>query len=172
MSSMFFGDKPAQASQGSGPVDQPECPTVDVRQGASTITVRGPGEPVATNVRYQATIGQMARECAVLGATMTIKVGVQGRIIIGPLGGPGRIDVPMRIALVHEGPEPRTLWTKLYRVPVTIPPSQTNVPFVHVEEDLTVPNPRPDDVESYIIYVGFDEAPQREQRPQRTRRAR
>ena len=87
---------------------------------------------------------------------MTIKVGIQGRIILGPLGAPGPVEVPMRIALVREGVEPRTIWTKLYRVPVNVPPGQSNVPFVQVEEDITFPTPRPAELEAYIVYVGFD----------------
>jgi hypothetical protein len=158
MRNFFLGTPaPPQQQQANAPRDEPECPVVDVRSGASTMTVHGPGETVATNVRYQATIAQMARECAVLGATMTVKIGVQGRIILGPLGAPGTLDVPVRMALVQEGPEPKTLWTKLYRVPVAIPAGQSNVPFVHVEQDLTFPVPKGDALESYIVYVGFDQ---------------
>ena len=49
---------------------------------------------------------------------MTIKLGVQGRIILGPGGGPGQVDVPLRFALVEEGMQPKTIWTKFYQVPV------------------------------------------------------
>ena len=136
---------------------QPPCPIVDVRQGASTITVYGPGEQAATNVRYQATVGQMARECEFAGPTMRIKVGMQGRVILGPVATPGKLDLPLRIALVHEGPEPKTLWTKLYRVPIAIAAGQPNVPFVHVEQDVSVPKPSATDAESYVVYVGFDQ---------------
>lgn len=160
----LFGP-PAETQAVAGPDDEPNCPVVDVRSGASTITVHGPGDPIATNVRYQATIGELARECAFPGANMTMKVGVQGRIILGPVGQPGRVDVPLRIALVREGPEPKTVWTKLYKVPVTIPPNQTNVSFVHVEQDLTVPKPSPADAENYIVYVGFDQVGLKEHGP-------
>jgi hypothetical protein len=165
MKNLFLGTPSTPKQQANAPRDEPECPVVDVRSGASTLTVHGPGETVATNVRYQATIAQTARECAVLGATMTIKVGLQGRIILGPLGGPGKLDVPVRMALVHEGPQPKTLWTKLYQIPVAIPAGQTNVPFVHVEQDLTVPVPKDADLESYIVYVGFDQMGAKEPKP-------
>lgn len=170
----FFGGDSAgaQSAQASLSTQVTDCPPIDVRRGASTVTVHGPGEQVGTNVRYQASVGQTARECALLGATMTMKVGVQGRIILGPVGGPGRVEVPLRMAVVQEGPEPKTIWTRLYRVPVTIPPGQTNVPFVHIEEDLTFANPKPGDLESYIVYVGFDQAGMKEQKPQRSRRTR
>jgi len=140
-----------------GPNPDVDCPNVDVRSGASTLAVNAPGaEPNATNLRFQASIAQTARECAVLGATMTIKVGIQGRVILGPAGAPGQVEVPMRLALVREGIEPRTVWTKLYRVPVMVPPGQSNVPFVQVEEDMTFPVPKTADLEAYVVYVGFD----------------
>jgi hypothetical protein len=162
----FLGTPPSsQQQQANAPRDELECPIIEVRSGASTITVHGPGEAVATNVRYQATIAQTARECAVLGATMTIKVGLQGRLILGPLGAAGKLDVPVRMALVREGPEPKTLWTKLYQVPVAVATGQSNVPFVHVEQDLTFPVPKGDELENYVVYVGFDQMSAKEQKP-------
>jgi hypothetical protein len=163
----FFLGTPAAPQQrpANAPREELECPTMEVRSGASTITVHGPGDAVATNVRYQATIAQTARECAPLGANITMKVGVQGRIILGPLGGPGNLDVPVRMALVKEGPEPKTLWTKLYQVPVSIAAGQTNVPFIHVEPDLTFPTPKGEDLESYVVYVGFDQLGVKEMKP-------
>ena len=171
MSSTLFG-APAGPSQNSTGTDNLECPTIDVRQGASTITIYGPGEPSATNVRYQATVGRLARECAKVGGNINMKVGLQGRIILGPAGGPGRLDVPIRFALVHEGPEPKTIWTKLYRVGVDVPAGQPNVPFVHVEENMTFPLPAAGELEAYVIYAGFDKVGAREQPRPRGRRAR
>ena len=89
---------------------------------------------------------------------MTIKVGVQGRIILGPTGGPGHLDVPMRLALVNDLVQPKTIWTKLYIVPVEVPAGQTNVPFVQIEEGITFPLPEPSDLVTYVVYVGFDPA--------------
>jgi hypothetical protein len=62
----------------------------------------------------------------------------------------------LRYALVREGLEPRTLWTKLFMVPVTIPDNQLNLPWLHVEEEMTVPLPPADEVEAYVVYIGFD----------------
>ena len=45
--------------------------------------------------RYQVSIGQTARECTPAGGVMTMKVGVQGRILLGPAGGPGQVDIPL-----------------------------------------------------------------------------
>lgn len=155
MATSIFGSS-APAPAAAAKVEDIDCPVVDVRSGASTITIYGSGEPVATNVRYQATIGEYARECSLAGGNLSIKVGVQGRIILGPVGHVNSLDVPLRIALVEEGPAPKTHWTKLYRLPVTIPPGDTNVPFVHVEPNLSVPRPPAGNLARYVIYVGFD----------------
>jgi hypothetical protein len=93
----------------------------------------------------------------VQGSVMTIKVGVQGRVILGPMGTPGQVDVPLRYAVVREGPQPKTIATKFKRLPVTVGPDQTHVQFVDVEEGLTFPVPSRSEVDAYVIYVGFDE---------------
>ena len=158
------GSKPVtDASIGALPADF-ECPSVAIRRGASTLSFSAnPAEPSATNLRYQISFGDNARECR-LGPenTVAMRVGVEGRIILGPLGAPGQVEVPLRIAVVHEGVSPKTVVTKLHSIPVTIPPDSTNVAFTHIEEELTFPMPRGNDIDSYIVYVGFDPAGARE----------
>lgn len=159
MSNLFGSSRQASAQGGPLSSDDIDCPNVDIRPGSSTLAIAGRGaESSAMDLRYQATIGRTARECALLGATITIKVGVQGRVMIGPNGGPGQVDIPLRYALVHEGPEPKTILTKLHRFPVTVGPDQTGVAFTHIEEDLTIPVPDLIALQSYVIYVGFDSA--------------
>jgi hypothetical protein len=160
MSNLFGSSRPAAAQASGAPSsDDIDCPNVDIRPGSATLAIAGRGaESSALDLRYQATIGRTARECALLGATMTIKVGVQGRLVLGPNGAPGQVDIPLRYALVHEGPEPKTIVTKLHRFPVTIGPGQTGVTFTHIEEDLTIPVPDMIALPNYVIYVGFDPA--------------
>lgn len=147
-----------------------ECPGVDVRQGASTLAISAPGaEATPMTTRYQVSIAQTARECAALGTVMTMKVGVQGRVLLGPAGGPGRVDVPIRMAVVQEGMNPRPIVSKFYRIAIDVPPGQVAVPFVHVEQDLTFPLPPPAVLDSYVVYVGFDPSgpPARPERKQK-----
>jgi hypothetical protein len=152
-----FGDSEGQvvsvAPQQSQSSDI-DCPAVTVRTGASAWQISaGSG---ATNVRYQGSLGQLARECAVLGETMTMRVGVEGRILVGPKGGPGNVNVPLRIALVAEGPTPRPIWSKFYSVSVSVPPNASQAIFSQVEDDLTFPLPASKRMDNYIVYVGFD----------------
>ncbi len=145
---------PPNESEGTAKADI-DCPTVTVRTGASTwqITTGGSGP---TQVRYQGSLGQLARECAVVGETMTMRIGIEGRILVGPKGGPGSVNVPLRIALVQEGPQPKPIWSKFYSLPVTVPQGASQAIFSHVEDDLTFPIPGSRNLDSYVVYVGFD----------------
>ena len=156
---LLLGTPSTNVAEGGGAPPPPEldCPTVEIRQGASTFaqSAQESGSN-ALSLRFQASFVRTARECALRGANMTMKVGVQGRVIVGPAGISGPIALPMRLAVVKEGLEPRTIWTKFYSVPVTMPPGQPNVLFTQIEEDLTVPMPSSKDFDQYVIYVGFD----------------
>ena len=50
------------------------------------------------NLRYQVTIGGTARECRMEGGLVSIKVGMEGRVILGPEGSAGSVDVPLRFS--------------------------------------------------------------------------
>lgn len=157
---LFSSAKPGVTQPASPTPSSPdiECPGVDIRTGASTLEIAAKsGQATAADLRYQLSFGQTARECLVLGGVMTIKVGVQGRVILGPMGSPGQVGVPLRYAVVREGPEPKTIVTKFKRLPVTVGPDQTHVQFVDVEEGLSFPVPPRSEIDAYVIYVGFDE---------------
>ena len=149
-----------------------ECPGVDVRTGAATLMIGSKpgeaGEPAALDLRYQGTIIRTARECHVNAGVMTMKVGIEGRIITGPAGGPGAVDVPLRIAVVQEGPNPKTIVSKFARVPVTVTSAVDRVTFTHVDPDIAFPMPQPlADIDAYVVYVGFDavSAPPEKKKP-------
>jgi hypothetical protein len=158
-SSLFSGSASSAQAAADGPAfNGDDCPTVDIRTGAGTLAMSGkPPEGSATDVRYQLTFSQFARQCTAIGPNLVMKVGVQGRIIVGPVGGPGRIDIPLRYAVVREGAERKTIATKFKRVPADVPPGQSNVVFSDVEESLSFPMPSRAELAAYIVYVGFDE---------------
>jgi hypothetical protein len=140
-----------------------DCPGVTVRSGASTLMIGGkaanadPGDTGALDLRYQGTIIRTARECHVAAGAMTMKVGVEGRIITGPAGGPGTVDVPLRVAVVQEGVNPKPIASRFARIPVTIASDNDRVTFSHVEQDISFPLPVPlGNIDAYVVYVGFD----------------
>jgi hypothetical protein len=158
-SSLFAGSASpaAPAAAGSPAFNLDDCPSVDIRTGAGTYTVAGkPPEASATDVRYQLSLTQLARQCSLVGGNLVMKVGVQGRIIVGPIGGPGPVDIPLRYAVVQEAGAPRTIATKFKHVGVEVPPGQSNAAFSDVEEDLSFPMPSRAELAGYMVYVGFD----------------
>ena len=122
----FFSNKSANTPQ---PVAnaQPDvdCPFIDIRQGAATLTIPPPppdGGNEAMELRYQGTFVRAARECKVVNGQMVMNIGVQGRVIVGPAGGPGQVEVPLRFAVVTAPTAgSRVVVTKLVIIPVTIP---------------------------------------------------
>lgn len=137
-----------------------ECPSVSVRTGAATLMIGKPGdtgEPSALDLRYQGSILRTARECHVNAGMVSMKVGVEGRIITGPAGGPGNVDVPLRIAIVKEGVEPKPILSHFARIPVTVTSASDRVTFTHVDSEIAFPMPQPaSDIDAYVVYVGFD----------------
>jgi hypothetical protein len=136
-----------------------DCPEVKVRNGAATLLIgagAASGEPNALEVRYQGSITRTARECHLNGGVMTMKVGIEGRIITGPAGGPGAVDVPIRMAVVKEGVEPKPVASKFGRETVTMAGAVDRTNFTHID-DLSFPLPAPiTDISAYVVYVGFD----------------
>jgi hypothetical protein len=138
-----------------------DCPEVKIRTGAATLMIGskpGEGEPSALDLRYQGTITRTARECHLNGGIMTMKVGIEGRVITGPAGGPGSVEVPIRIAVVHEGiANPRTVASKFGRETVTLTGTVDRANFTHIDPDVSFPLPKPvTDISAYVVYVGFD----------------
>jgi len=142
-----------------------------VRTGTATLMIgskAGEGDPSALDLRYQATIIRTARECRVNSGVMTMKIGIEGRVITGPAGGPGTITVPLRLAVVQEGVNPKTILSKFASVQVEVASAVDRVPFTHIDPEISFPLPQPiANIDAYVVYVGFDPAgaPQEKKKP-------
>jgi len=159
-SSSSKATKDAPPGPGDVTADDIDCPEVQVRTGASTLMVGstpGQGAPAALDVRYQGSIIRTARECHVAAGMMTMKVGIEGRVITGPAGGPGNVDVPLRVAIVQEGAEPKAVASRFGKEVVTVSNAVDRVTFTHIESDIVFPLPQPLGlIDRYVVYVGFD----------------
>ena len=169
---VFDSNKATTGKAAEGAPAEPtdiECPGVTVRTGASTLMIGDSSktaEPGVLTLRYQGTIIRTARECNVTAGVVTMKVGIEGRIITGPAGGPGTVDAPLRIALVQEGVNPKPIVSRFASIPVTVTSDNDRVTFTHVESDITFPMPVPaGDIDNYVVYVGFDTMAAAEKKP-------
>ncbi|HEY9214866.1 MAG TPA: hypothetical protein VIQ29_18700, partial [Ancylobacter sp.] len=149
------------ATAGTSPANTPTpvdtssfaCPPIQVRGGAAAWQVTDKADG---GIRYQATLGQFSRECRFTSPEMNMRIGIQGRVLLGAKGGPGKLSVPIRLAVVEEGPSPKPIWTKFYSVPVEIGPGVMQVDFGLVADDVNFPLPSRDALDRYVVYVGFD----------------
>lgn len=157
ISNFFAGSSDKAPQPVAGATPDVECPYIQIREGASTLTISGGGDNTAMSLKYQGTFVRAARQCAVVAGQMVMKVGVEGRIILGPQGGPGQITVPLRIAVVDEtASSSKTIVTKLTLIPVTVGSAADTPTFTHVEDNLSFPLPSSAKLENYIVYIGFD----------------
>ena len=143
---------PATVQDGGGLT----CPDIKIRPGASTYAVAAPGkQPVGNDLRYQATITRSARDCNLENGRITARVGIQGRVIVGPAGAPASVEVPLRVAVVKDGVNEKVITTTVARTTVSMGEG-LSVPFSVVAENVVYPAVSVDENDSYVFYIGFD----------------
>jgi hypothetical protein len=129
-----------------------ECPPIKVRPGAEAIYFYGNGKVGnAKDLQYEAVIDKQSRNCVVSNGLITVKMGVVGRLMLGPAGNQDSVTLPVRFAV--ERADSTALYSELYQLPVNItPPAQAN-DFVKVVDNVQIPYVTGDDI---TIWVGFD----------------
>jgi hypothetical protein len=151
----------------AGPAPDLNCPGVAIRDGTATYAVGTSGqEATATDLRFQGTIVRYARDCTRVEGQINARIGIEGRVIVGPAGAPPSVNLPIRVAVVQEGVQPKTIMTKLYNTPVDLS-GRENAPFSFVAEDVSYPVPPPNAAYAYVFYIGFDPHGAKPERPQR-----
>lgn len=123
----------------SQPADSepPYCPTVTVPEGGAAIQVYGGRGGDGANLRHQITLGRVARECNRLqDGTLSVKVGVEGQVLLGPVGAPGRFEAPVSFAIKVGD---KAIVARQRRVAIQVPAGQAQGLFSLVEDNLIVP---------------------------------
>lgn len=126
------------------------CPPITVSDGGAAMRQ---GATDGASVRLQLSMGQIARECTNIGmdGSFTLKVGVEGRALLGPSGRPGTFNVPVRITV---NSDEKPFITRALRTSVSIPGGADSAQFIMIEEGIRVPGGKPD----LEIQVGFSTA--------------
>ena len=77
-----------------------ECPPIKVRPGAEAVYYYGSGKiGNPKDLQYQAVIDKQSRNCVVSNGLITVKMGVVGRLMLGPAGNQTSVDLPLRFAV-------------------------------------------------------------------------
>ncbi len=174
----FDADEPAQAKWDNlmalvefkplpkqpKPTDPLLCPEIHVLDGTSDDRIYAPGpEQSNETVRYQFSIENVARGCQISGKQAAMKIGVAGRILLGPAGSPGTYPAPIRVAVIDLS-DGNPVVSKLYQVAASVSDGQTEAPFTLVTDPFTIPTTA-NFAENYTIKVGFDSAGNGKKRP-------
>jgi hypothetical protein len=132
-----------------------DCPEIAVQDGTSAVRIYNGNEQTNDKVRYQFSLGEMARECRAEGKDLKIKVGVSGLVLMGPAGSAGQFTVPVRVVVRHDADQ-KPVVSELYRIDAALKGDESQTRFVFVTPILSVPHTRPDEDQVYTIFVGFD----------------
>ncbi|MBM3609254.1 MAG: hypothetical protein FJX29_12535 [Alphaproteobacteria bacterium] len=145
------------------------CPVVDVRDGGAAHRVYHGSGRTSSDVRYQFSVGETARECTRQGGQIVIRVGVEGKVLLGPAGGPSTFSVPVFIG-VRRDRDQQMVVSKVYNVQANIASGSVQTSFSVVSEPLSVPYMNDNANLDYSIYVGFERPQQQPQRTSQRRR--
>ncbi|MDB5532286.1 MAG: uncharacterized protein JWO28_601 [Hyphomicrobiales bacterium] len=150
-----FGGSPAATAQAATPSETNViCPSTELKDGSAAYRVYN-GAQTNDNVRYQYSMGDIARECRVAGGQILIKVGVEGKVLLGPAGQPSNFNVPVFIGVRAEAGE-KMLVSKVYSAAVTIPAGQTQGSFAIISDELAVPFTQENANDDYTVFIGFE----------------
>jgi hypothetical protein len=141
----------ASASTNALPAIATECPEIKVRPGSEALFFYGKGkvgDPRSLN--YQAVIDKQSRNCVVSNGLITVKMGVVGRVLLGPSGNQQSVDLPIRFAVERDDV---AIFSERYSIPVAITPPSQSEEFVKVVENVAIPYLGG---ERIVIWVGFD----------------
>jgi len=147
---------PTQAELQTGtsnalPAIATECPPIKVKAGGEALFYYGKGKVCnPKDLNYQAIIDKQSRNCVVSNGLITVKMGMVGRLLLGPAGNQTNVNVPVRFTVERDGV---ALFSEKYDIPVTIPPPNQSEEFVKVVENVSVPYTGGEQI---VFYVGFD----------------
>jgi hypothetical protein len=112
-----------------------ECPPVSIAPGGAALRIGAGGS--SEGVRSQITVTDVVRECArAADGGVIVKVGAEGRVLVGPAGSAGALGATLRIEVRHAD---KILSSRNARVGATVPSGQAQASWVHVEQGIVIP---------------------------------
>jgi hypothetical protein len=145
---------PAEISTASAsalPAIARECPPIKVRPGSEALFYYGRGKVGnPSDLNYQAVIDKQSRNCVASNGMITVRMGVVGRVLLGPSGNQTSVDVPVRFSVERNAV---AVFSEKYEIPVAIDTAAQSGEFVKVVENVAIPYTGGEDI---VIWVGFD----------------
>jgi hypothetical protein len=134
---LYYGGAARPSVPAADPSDV-ACPAVSIAPGGAAINSYAGGRAGGPEaLRNQLSIVNVARECRGRpDGSIVVKVGVEGRALIGPGGSAGRLEAPVRFAIKRDE---RVLVSTTRRANVALTAGEMQGSFLVVEESLVVP---------------------------------
>ncbi|AKR54497.1 hypothetical protein GCM10011321_23450 [Youhaiella tibetensis] len=140
----------AQAAPSALPAIATECPPIKVRPGSETLFSYAGQAGNPANLNWQAVIEKQSRNCVVSNGLITVKMGLVGRVVMGPKSSVSSVNLPVRFAVERDG---SAIFSEKYSIPVAVTPPNQSEEFVKVVENVQIPYIGGEDL---VIWVGFD----------------
>ncbi len=141
----------SQVQSSALPAIATACPPIKVRNGSEAIfsyANNKVGDPRA--LQFQAVIDGQSRNCIVSNGLITVKMGVVGRLILGPSEADASINLPLRFVVERDEV---AVFSQVYNIPMQVTPPSRSEEFVKVVENVAIPYLGGENI---VIWVGFD----------------
>lgn len=104
-------------------------------------------------VLYRGELTKAARECVLQPGTVHLKVGFAGRVLLGPKGQSGTVNLPMHLYLTDK--KGTIIKTEKIQVPVTIDAGKP-IGYFSLVRKLDIPLTEGKSGKDFRVFVGFD----------------
>lgn len=135
---------------------QGKCPTVSFQEGTTfyrAYTRRGEGDP--SKITYQSSLADANRSCTISGDQLTVSVFAAGRLLAGPQGKAGEIELPIRVVVLDKKTK-NVLYSELSTQVVPLSGPNLTAQFVFNDPNIVIPVGAGGETE---VFVGFDSGP-------------
>lgn len=141
----------AQTTTSALPAIATQCPPIRVKAGGEALfSYANNNIGDARALRYQAMIDNQSRNCIVSNGLITVKMGVVGRVLLGPVGTTKNISLPLRFVVERDDVP---VFSQKYDIPISITPPNQSEEFIKVVENVAIPYIGGENI---VIWVGFD----------------
>ncbi|MEO0543801.1 MAG: hypothetical protein AAFY99_08275 [Pseudomonadota bacterium] len=130
------------------------CPRPTLLEGTAILREYTDGnDDNPDEVVYQASITDVTRSCRYRNGQLFMQVAAAGRVLNGPKGTGGQLNLPIRVAVRQGESIP---YSTLGRLDVTVIPGAGATQFIYKDEQIVLPEPT---IRNLVVLVGFDEGP-------------
>lgn len=95
----------------------------------------------------------MVRECQIYGDRIIVKYGVAGRVLLGPMGHPGVVTLPVSVKVADI--DRRVLANDATSVSATVP-QENPVGYFSIVREISFPIAYGTRIEDYKVFVAFE----------------